>query len=49
MAQLDTAAQAWVADYNQRRRDRGSYMNGRTPAELVRILNARQTVQRPRD
>jgi transposase InsO family protein len=26
LAQFDAAAQAWVADYNQRRRSRGSYI-----------------------
>ncbi len=42
LAELDVAAQAWVADYNRRRRNRGDYMNGRTPGEMMRTLTARQ-------
>src|SRR3954447_25150826 len=49
LAELDAAAQAWVADYNRRRRNRGDYMNSRTPGEMMRTLTARQNAQRPRD
>lgn len=42
LAQLDVAAQAWAADYNRRRRNRGGYMRGRTPGEMMRSLTTRQ-------
>lgn len=39
LAELDAPLQAWTADYNRRRRNRGDYMRGRTPGEMMRSLN----------
>ena len=43
LAELDAPLQAWTADYNRRRRNRGDYMRGRTPGEMMRSLNVRKT------
>lgn len=43
LAELDAAAQAWIADDN-RRRNHGDYMRGHTPDEMIRTLKARQSV-----
>lgn len=38
---LDAALQVWINDYNTRRRNRGAYMNGRSPLQVLRQLQAR--------
>lgn len=43
LAQLDAALQAWIHRYNTRRRNRGDYMKGRTPLNVLTALNLRQT------
>ena len=43
LAELDTPLQTWTADYNRRRRNRGDYMRGRTPGEMMRRFNVRKT------
>lgn len=41
--QLDSALQSWLHRYNTRRRNRGDYMNGRTPLEVLTTLRMRDT------
>jgi transposase InsO family protein len=41
LGQLRVEADAWLIDYNHRRRNHGDYMRGRTPAEVLRELKTR--------
>jgi transposase InsO family protein len=41
LGQLRSEADAWLIDYNHRRRNHGDYMRGRTPAEALRELKTR--------
>jgi transposase InsO family protein len=41
--ELDAPLQAWTADYNRRRPNRGHYMNGRTPGQVLHQLQTRHT------
>lgn len=36
LAQLRAEADTWLIDYNHRRRNHGEFMNGRTPAQVLR-------------
>ena len=41
VADLETALQNWIDDYNTRRRNHGDYMRGRNPLQVLRQLQAR--------
>jgi transposase InsO family protein len=41
IGQLRAEADAWLIDYNHRRRNHGDYMRGRTPAQVLRQHNTR--------
>ncbi|MDX6204307.1 MAG: hypothetical protein QOF39_364 [Frankiales bacterium] len=41
VADLETALQTWINDYNTRRRNHGNYMRGRSPRQVLTQLQAR--------
>lgn len=41
LGQLRAEADVWLTDYNHRRSNHGDYMQGRTPAQMLRELKAR--------
>jgi transposase InsO family protein len=43
VADLETALQTWIDDYNTRRRNHGDYMRGRSPRQVLDQLQARNT------